>query len=794
MEYALLPYPKELALAADATDKLVFSANELPDRRLEKFAAAIASPHGDGRRLRLNVDKSLRREGEYVIAFACGSIEVSAASPQGLFYGLCTLAQLNGQAGLGFLGRVHDWADLRMRIQMIDLKRIGWNYEYLISLVGRLAALKINYLLIEYEDKIKYDFCDAIPAPTAFTKGQTRTLVETARENFVEIIPLVQCLAHYEYILRHDKYRHLREEPDATRQACPLKAGTFELFAHMAEEVLELHPDSKYFHVGGDEPTSLGACPACAAESGENGKGQLYVNYLNKALRWVGAWGRTPLFWDDMVGRHPEAAGQCHHPSVAVNWDYSVTGTRTGKLHFRGLPQFFELDHATYAGLDEGTRRRFDKYLDPDAASGDFDAFPMTRFLADNGFAVIGASNVRDVDNVLAHSVNAVERRCLGHLATYWASSDSDGAPYTVFESRMPGVAMLAASSWNSAYERERRPSFFARLCQLTGASPALEALNGVAHLLAPSGDCLAAELPELDGDDITSLLAERFLLERQFRGFMAEHLAAPLFPEGKYLFLDLSGRCDSRFADTPELPGWTGEGLNDMRFFPQGRQCFQGVPFAVLEDRPDGNKSVLLWDGGSAKREIELDIPSGGARLESVHFLHTVARGKVAGEIDAGYWLEYADGQREFIPARPGVNLGGWWDVRDMPEADMACAVSNLFSGHKVGMHVFNHQLRRPEAEVKRLRLVNRSATTIAVAAITAVRNLPGLRPRVPPAAAAQAEGLLKALERHEARIRRCVGRFVTSDAEEEIVKLMLGRKMAVLRPFMPQSPSAPL
>ena len=139
----------------------------------------------------------LIRPDEYEIVMTEDGTLIRSASDSGFFYAEKTLKSLPADQ----IGRIHDWADVPLRIQMIDLKRIDWNFDYLLSLFPLFAEFKINACLIEYEDKFPYRFTDQIAVPSAFTREQLLELKRVAKENHVELIPLVQCFSHWEYIL-----------------------------------------------------------------------------------------------------------------------------------------------------------------------------------------------------------------------------------------------------------------------------------------------------------------------------------------------------------------------------------------------------------------------------------------------------------------------------------------------------------------------------------------------------------------------------------------------------------------
>ncbi|OGV56145.1 MAG: hypothetical protein A2017_15815 [Lentisphaerae bacterium GWF2_44_16] len=728
----LLPQPQILKLRKNAGIKNGFSEYLLQEKswkRLQKILPESCFNKKSGRKIRVLKDSSIDGNDAYEIELGKTEIIIRAKDETAAFYGICTLKQLNERYGLSYTGQISDWADLKLRILMIDLKRVDWNFNYLLSLIERAAELKINYIMIEYEDKFKYKFSSEIPVKSALNIKQIEELNRKAFNNFVEIIPLVQCLAHYEYILKYDKFKELRENPDITSQACPLKAGTFELFRNMASEIMEAHPDSRYFHIGADEPFLLGTCPECAMQKGKNGNGKLYSDYLNKVFDWVESKGRIPVFWADIIRHYPDAARRCSKKALAVDWNYGAKKIREKEVLFsrHGLT-YLNMEH--YEKFSPEQKKETDKCWETDLNARDFLSLPYGKIFKDYGYPVLGGSNINSVDNVLTHSENAFLSKLEGNLATYWASSNSLTNPYTVYETRLAGICMLAASSWNTVYERKKRNSFFERAFFSKDKAELFKMLDNKKFIMLPmnSEDECREKIKDFkdnktDTNQVRLLktISKKINLERKLNELKKTLLKKPLLEKSRYKFIDISGECNTRFSDTPEIPGWTGEGSNDERFFPQGKVCFNGVPFNVIKETPD-NKTVLFFgnDPGNPAYSQSVEIPV-NVRIYSLNFLHSLCRGKA--DTYGYYKINYEDGGSETVEIKNLINIGAWWNIMETARAPVAVRVKNLYSKRKVGFHTFSYLLKNQHKKVKSVELNCSSRSSLfGVCAITAV------------------------------------------------------------------------
>ncbi|MFO7891497.1 MAG: family 20 glycosylhydrolase [bacterium] len=261
------------------------------DREFSNFCSELPSPKkGNGE--------------SYVLDVKDDEITVSGGGRSGLFYGVQTLIQLmeeskwEDESLQGML--IQDWPDM-------DLRTVHYNYffhldryEYIKESIEKLAKRKVNGIVFEFEDKFQYQSHPVLAAPNSLTAKQVKELTQYAHKYHIDIIPLVQGLGHAGFILKHDRFKHLREDPEINQSFCPLKDGTYELLFDMYRETIEATPGVKYFHIGGDEVRVMGECPLCRDKKKEMGELGLYLTWLNRVHDFMEKHDRTMIFWDDM--------------------------------------------------------------------------------------------------------------------------------------------------------------------------------------------------------------------------------------------------------------------------------------------------------------------------------------------------------------------------------------------------------------------------------------------------------------------------------------------------------------
>ena len=222
------------------------------------------------------------------------------ADRDGMFYAEDVLKEFNGRIPCG---TIEEKPSLAVRCFHIDMKKGIGSLNELKKTILLLRELRINYILAEYENRIRYNCAPEVAEKDALTHDEVREFVRFASENGIHVIPLLQSLGHMEYLLSIEKYHHLSETPDTVTQYCPLNEESLNLFKAMAEELMELHPDAEYFHVGGDETRQLGKCPKCAEFVRQHSLLDLYFQRLNAVCSWFDSQGRKTLFWHDMLVR-----------------------------------------------------------------------------------------------------------------------------------------------------------------------------------------------------------------------------------------------------------------------------------------------------------------------------------------------------------------------------------------------------------------------------------------------------------------------------------------------------------
>lgn len=383
-----------------------------------------------------DVDTPEQPEG-YILEVSGKGITIRSRSDAGLFYGCQTLEQLLEDSRqfdrkIPFL-KITDYPDIAYRAIHLDTKHHLDRTAYYYRLLDKLARYKINAVIWELEDKLRFTRRPEVGAPNAISKQEMQSICRYAKERNINISPLVQGLGHAGFILKH--HWELRESEVSDWEFCPSNPPTYEVLFDLYRDAMEAMPDSKYLHIGGDEISAIGIDERCKA----TGKSafELQMEWLKKVCDFAVAQGKTPIFWDDMPLKYANLWWLLHRnisdDEVWKNWntaelDKAIELFPKNCIYMRWhyedptiLPHRMLLDWYHTKGL---------KVMGATAASTG-----ETPFMPRNSSRV---QYIRDFCSLVA------KNQLNGILATAW----DDGSPH--LETVMRGFIALGEYSWNS--------------------------------------------------------------------------------------------------------------------------------------------------------------------------------------------------------------------------------------------------------------------------------------------------------------------------------------------------------
>jgi len=266
----------------------------------------------------INSGLSLPSVEGYVLTVKNKQVIIEALSQAGLFYGIQTLDQLledsRDQRVLIPSCRITDYPEIAYRAVHLDLKHHLEAIRSYYDIIDRLAKVKVNAIIVEFEDKLRYRQAPLVGAANAISIEEFAAISKYAMERNIEISPLVQGLGHASFILKHDEYKELRDDPASDWVFDPLNPKTYELQFALYEDAIAATPNGKYLHVGGDEVGNLGKSEL-SKKSGKNAF-ELQMYWLTKVSEFAKEHHRIPIFWDDMVFNYAGLYKTTNDPTI----------------------------------------------------------------------------------------------------------------------------------------------------------------------------------------------------------------------------------------------------------------------------------------------------------------------------------------------------------------------------------------------------------------------------------------------------------------------------------------------
>ena len=382
-----------------------------------------------------NIDNLLDLEAEgYIMNISRKQISLTGKDQAGLFYAFQTLEQLLEDASEQDvclpICSIKDFPLLSYRAIHLDIKHHLETTDYYYKLMDKLAKYKINAIIVEMEDKIKYERQPEVGSTDALPISEWKKFSNYAKKRNIEISPLIQGLGHASFILKHDKYKKLRDDPKSDWAFNPLDPGTYEVQFDLYLDAIEATPHGKYLHIGGDEVHTTGR------GSGKSPL-ELQLIWLNKVCSFAEEHGRTPVFWDDM-------------PLKQAGVYRAMFNTKLSQQEVDKVWE--ENEHKLLESLDQFPKNciymRWN-YSSPQAI-GNSKAMEWFR---KNGLQVMGATagqtrwvlmpqNESNMDNIRSFAISSINNGLNGLLLTLW----DDDSPH--FELYNRGIIFFAEYAW----------------------------------------------------------------------------------------------------------------------------------------------------------------------------------------------------------------------------------------------------------------------------------------------------------------------------------------------------------
>lgn len=346
---------KNTSLKFDESNPELVSIANLFNEYLQHVYGFSLDNNGSGKTIQLKIISQLPlgKEG-YLLKVDKNVIVVSAAAPNGIFYGTQSLKQmLPVKANDGILKvaslEIKDEPRFQWRGNMLDVGRHFFPVSFIKKYIDILAMYKINTfhwhltedqgwrieikkypLLTEIshwrEETMKGHYrdnagMDGIGYGGFYTQDQCREVVRYAAERYITVVPEIEMPGHSSAALAAYPELGCTGGPYKVQQTwgvhkdvyCAGKEQTFIFLKNVIDEVLDIFP-SEFIHVGGDEcpKDAWKECDDCQRkikELGIKNEHELQSWFITEMDKYLSSKGRRLIGWDEILegGLAPEA-------------------------------------------------------------------------------------------------------------------------------------------------------------------------------------------------------------------------------------------------------------------------------------------------------------------------------------------------------------------------------------------------------------------------------------------------------------------------------------------------------
>lgn len=275
----------------------------------------------------------LEKEGYKIVIDE--KISISYFDNSGLFYALCTLDQIIEEDSVE-KAKIVDYPTLSVRGFMLDISRNKVpKISEIKKLIDLMARLKMNHLELYVEGfSFEYQFIKEseklkhlVSENKCITLSEFIELSKYAKSRFIDLVPNQNGFGHMTKWLELDEYKDLACCPEGINlwgrwrepsTLNPLDERSLELVKKMYQDMIP-YSDSQYFNMNFDEPFELGH----GKTEGMN-REDLYIDYLNKAIKEVKKYHKKPLMWGDVLVRHEDKWDKLDKDVIFIDWGYDA--------------------------------------------------------------------------------------------------------------------------------------------------------------------------------------------------------------------------------------------------------------------------------------------------------------------------------------------------------------------------------------------------------------------------------------------------------------------------------------
>jgi hypothetical protein len=274
-----------------------------------------------------------------------------------------------------------------------------------------LSHYKMNFYCLYFEDMFAHPDHPLIGKDRgALTSDEIKEIDAYAREHFVELVPIFECLGHTDNILQHKKYQHLGEFPGAHS----LDISNPDIYPFLRDYISEMSKcfSTDYFHIGCDESFDVGKYKSKDYIE-KHGKSKVISDFYNQIYNITSEYGnKNIVMYDDMVRKDEEILKRLNKDMILMYWEYNPD------VEPEPVEKFLDAGHKVIVSPSMLNWNR---------------NFPDSKNASKN------------IINMVDIAYQYSDRECLGILTSTWG----DQRYFSLRENEIFGAVLTADKAWN---------------------------------------------------------------------------------------------------------------------------------------------------------------------------------------------------------------------------------------------------------------------------------------------------------------------------------------------------------
>jgi len=225
---------------------------------------------------------------------------------------------------------------MEMIIAMMDIARQKENISFVKLYIDFIKDSGYTHLLLYIENAIRTECSMFLKEDETYSIEEIKEIVEYSKNKGIEIIPALENLDHLEKFFLYKEVESFSECEDESKEgrgisgykrgscACTSNPDFYKFIDKYTTEVISLF-DSKYVHMGLDEPFDFAVCKKCMERLKTTSKELMFLEHIMHTYNLLKNLDKRMMMWDDAF-EYFNIVESLPRDIILCNWNYEFVG------------------------------------------------------------------------------------------------------------------------------------------------------------------------------------------------------------------------------------------------------------------------------------------------------------------------------------------------------------------------------------------------------------------------------------------------------------------------------------